>query len=175
MIKYQEAIMPDKVNKNASATLEAVPATKPRVISDQPVSLVEMIMILMLVGLLFVFFFGMKQLKVDKALEAAAQEKFEAVVPTYTKLVKAMEEYQKKDQFGDYPAFLEELNIGNLDSENFKFTYVFDTLTITATSTKAFGKEGVKVNYSLSDRSYTVDDPTPEKKPTVKDDWLPQE
>ena len=167
--------MPDKVNKDASATLEAVAAPKTKVFAVQNVSLVEMIMILMLVGLVFVFFFGMKQLKVDKAMEAAAQTKFEAIIPNYTKLVKAMEDYQKKDQFGDYPAFLEELNLGNLDNPDFKFSYVFDTLTITATSTKAFGKEGVKVNYNLSDRSYTVDDPAPEKKPTVKDDWLPQE
>lgn len=167
--------MPDKVNKDASATLEAVAAPKTKVFAVQNVSLVEMIMILMLVGLVFVFFFGMKQLKVDKAMEAAAQAKFEAIIPNYTKLVKAMEDYQKKDQFGDYPAFLEELNLGNLDTPDFKFSYVFDTLTITATSTKAFGKEGVKVNYNLSDRSYTVDDPAPEKKPTVKDDWLPQE
>lgn len=163
--------MPDNM-KNDAATK---PAKETAAMHHSPISLVEMIMILMLVGLVFVFFFGLKQLKVDKALEAAAQEKFEAVVPNFTKIVNAMEEYQKKDEFGDYPAFLEELNLGNLDSENFKFSYLFDTLTITATSTKAFGKENIKVNYDLNNRSYTVDDPAPEKKPTVKDDWLPQE
>lgn len=171
MINSQEAIMPDNM-KNDTATK---PTQETTVMLNNRISLVEMIMILMLVGLVFVFFFGMKQLKVDKALEAAAQQKFEAIVPNFTKIVSAMEDYQKKDEFGDYPAFLEELNLGNLDSEDFKFSYVFDTLTITATSTKAFGKEGIKVNYDLNSRSYTVDDPTPEKKPTVKDDWLPQE
>lgn len=163
--------MPDNM-KNDTATK---PKQETTAMHNSRISLVEMIMILMLVGLVFVFFFGMKQLKVDKALEAAAQQKFEAIVPNFTKIVSAMEEYQKKDEFGDYPAFLEELNLGNLDSEDFKFSYLFDTLTITATSTPAFGKPDIKVNYDLGSRSYAVDDPAPEKKPTVKDDWLPQE
>ena len=171
MINSQEAIMPDNM-KNDTATK---PKQETTTMHNSRISLVEMIMILMLVGLVFVFFFGMKQLKVDKALEAAAQQKFEAIVPNFTKIVSAMEEYQKKDEFGDYPAFLEELNLGNLDSEDFKFSYLFDTLTITATSTPAFGKPDIKVNYDLGSRSYAVDDPAPEKKPTVKDDWLPQE
>ncbi len=139
------------------------------------VSLVELIMILMLVGLVFVFFFGMKQLKVDKANEAIAEGKFEAVVPTFQKVIAALENYRKNDQFGDFPAVLDELNLGNLDNGDFKFEYIFDALTVTATSQAGFGKAGIKVIYNLNDRSYSVDDPAPEKKPTVKDEWLPQE
>jgi len=139
------------------------------------VSLVELIMILMLVGLVFVFFFGMKQLKIDKANEAIAQTKFEAIIPNFQKIIAGMESYRKADEFGDYPAFLEELNMGDLNTEDFKFEYVFDTLTITATSLAAFGKADVKVIYSIRDKSYSVEDPSPEKKPTVKDEWLPQE
>jgi len=139
------------------------------------VSLVELIMILMLVGLAFVFIFGMKQLKIDKANEAIAEAKFEAIVPTFQKIVNAMEDYRKNDEFGDYPAFIDELNLGTIDTQDFKFEYVFDTLTITATSQAGFGKAGVKVIYNMSDRSYSVDDPAPDKKPTVKDEWLPQE
>jgi hypothetical protein len=139
------------------------------------VSLVELIMILMLVGLVFVFFFGMKQLKIDKANEAIAQTKFEAVIPNFQKIIAGMESYRKADEFGDYPAFLEELNLGDLNTEDFKFEYVFDTLTITAISQASFGKADVKVNFSIKDKSYSVEDPSPEKKPTVKDEWLPQE
>ncbi|MDD4310257.1 MAG: hypothetical protein PHO32_07745 [Candidatus Cloacimonetes bacterium] len=141
---------------------------------NNKVSLVELIMILMLVGLGFVFFFGMKQLKIDKANEAIAQTKFEAILPTYQKIIDGMEAYRKADEFGDYPAFLEELNLSSLDNNDFKFEYVFDTLTITATSLPGFGKAGVKVNFNMNDKSYTVEDPAPEKKPTVKDEWLPQ-
>lgn len=167
--------MPDNMKNDTATKPKQATDTAIAPMYNDRISLVDMIMILMLVGLVFVFFFGMKQLRVDKALEAAAQEKFEAIIPTFTKVITAMEDYRKKDEFGDYPAFLDELNLGNIDTENFKFSYSFDTLTLTATSTQAFGKPGVKVNYDLSNRSYTVDDPVPEKKPTVKDDWLPQE
>ncbi len=139
------------------------------------VSLVELIMILMLVGLAFVFIFGMRQLKVDKANEAIAEAKFAAVIPTFQKIVNAIEDYRKNDEFGDYPAFLDELNLGPVDTQDFKFEYVFDTLTLTAISQASFGKPGIKVVYNVSDRSYSVDDPAPDKKPTVKDEWLPQE
>ncbi|GAB1468390.1 hypothetical protein MASR2M64_11090 [Candidatus Cloacimonadota bacterium] len=166
--------MPDTVKPKATpepkkASVKAAQGTKSNI------SLVELILILMLVGLVFVFFFGMKQLKVDKANEAIAQTKFEAIVPTFQKIIAAMENYRKTDEFGDYPAFMEELNLGEINTPDFKFEYVFDTLTLTATSQASFGKAGVKVNYSINDKSYTVDDPEANKKPTVKDEWLPQE
>ncbi len=150
------------------------PDSKP-VEAGHKVSLVELMMLLMLVGLLFVFFFGMQQLKIDKAAEALAQSKFEVIVPSFQKAIAAMEDYRKNDEFGDYPAFIDELNLGTIDNEDFKFEYVFDTLTLTAVSQAAYGKEGIKVVYNLNDRSYTVEDPAPDKKPTVKDEWLPQE
>jgi len=169
-INFQEATMPENVTTEAAKKLKSVPADH-----SYKVSLVELIMILMLVGLVFVFFFGMRQLKVDKANEAIAQTKFEATVPSFQKLIEAMETYRKNDTFGDYPAAIEELNLSSVDNEDFKFEYTFDNLTVTATSQAAFGKAGIKVNYNLEDRSYSVDDPAPEKKPTVKDEWLPQE
>ena len=167
--------MPDNV-KTETATKQNIPAVKAETIAhSNNISLVEMIMILMLVGLVFVFFFGMKQLKVDKANEALAQTKFEAIVPNFQKIIAAMESYRKADEFGDYPAFLDELNLGAVDNQDFKFEYTFDTLTLTAVSLPAFGKEGIKVIYNIHDKSYTVEDPAPDKKPTVKDEWLPQE
>jgi len=166
--------MPD-TEQTKAAPKQVKPSADTAKAANMKVSLVELIMILMLVGLVFVFFFGMKQLKIDKANEAIAQTKFEAVVPNFQKLITAMEEYRKADEFGDYPAFLEELNLGDINTEDFKFEYVFDTLTITATSQASFGKADIKVIYSIGDKSYSVEDPSPEKKPTVKDEWLPQE
>jgi len=169
-INFQEATMPDNVTTEAAKKLKTVPA-----VAGYKVSLVELIMILMLVGLVFVFFFGLRQLKVDKTNEAIAQTKFEASVPTFQKLIDAMETYRKNDPFGDYPAAIEELNLGSVDNADFKFEYSFDNLTITATTKAAFGKADIKVIYNMNDKSYTVEDPAPEKKPTVKDEWLPQE
>lgn len=170
MINFLEAIMPEN-EKNEIKTK----AENKAVDAGYKVSLVELIMILMLVGLAFVFVFGMRQLKIDKANEAIAEAKFAAIIPTFQKISNAMEDYRKNDEFGDYPAFLDELNLGTVDNVDFKFEYVFDTLTLTATSQAAFGKPGIKVVYNLNDRSYSVEDPAPDKKPTVKDEWLPQE
>ncbi|HNZ88300.1 MAG TPA: hypothetical protein PKI74_00775 [Candidatus Cloacimonas acidaminovorans] len=164
--------MPDNVkNENAVNTKKA-----PKMADfSTRVSLVELIMILMLVGLVFVFYFGMKQLQIDKANEAIAQEKFENIIPTFKNIIEAMETYRKADEFGDYPAFLEELNLGDINTNDFKFEYSADTYTITAITQPAFGKAGIKVIYNLSDKSFTVEDPIPDKKPTIKDEWLPQD
>ena len=51
------------------------------------------------------------------------------------------------------------------DTENFGF------ITITK---EEFGKAGIKVIYILSERSYKVEDPSPDRKPTIRDEWLPQ-
>ncbi len=164
--------MPDNVkNENAVNTKK----TPKMADFSTRVSLVELIMILMLVGLVFVFYFGMKQLQIDKANEAIAQEKFENIIPTFKNIIEAMETYRKADEFGDYPAFLEELNLGDINTNDFKFEYSADTYTITVITQPAFGKAGIKVIYNLSDKSFTVEDPTPDKKPTIKDEWLPQE
>ncbi len=164
--------MPDNVkNENAVNTKK----TPKMADFSTRVSLVELIMILMLVGLVFVFYFGMKQLQIDKANEAIAQEKFENIIPTFKNIIEAMETYRKADEFGDYPAFLEELNLGDINTNDFKFEYSADTYTITAITQHAFGKAGIKVIYNLSDKSFTVEDPIPDKKPTIKDEWLPQD
>ena len=172
MIMSREEIMPDTVKKESAVKTKKAPEMAD---FSTRVSLVELIMILMLVGLVFVFYFGMKQLQIDKANEAIAQNKFESIVPNFEKIIAAMENYRKADEFGDYPITLEELNLGNVSNNDFKFEYNYDSKTVTAISQPSFGKEGIKVIFNLSDRSYTVEDPKPDKKPTVKDEWLPQE
>jgi hypothetical protein len=135
------------------------------------VSLIELIMILMLVGLVLVFIFGMQQMKIDKEKETIAQQKFESTIPVFDRIIQAMEDYRKQDEFGDYPITLDE--IGSFPNPDFKFDYSYDDKIITAVSTKEFGKEGVEVKYSLNNSVYEVVDPSPKEKPTVKDDWLP--
>jgi len=174
MIKTREEIMPDTLKTENELKVKKASTNQMADFSTR-VSLVELIMILMLVGLVFVFYFGMKQLQIDKANEAVAQTKFESIVPTFSKIIEAMESYRKTDEFGDYPITLEELNLGDINTKDFKFDYSPDELNVIAISQPDFGKAGIKVIYNLRDRSYTVDDPNPEKKPTVKDEWLPQE
>lgn len=147
---------------------------KPAAITDDPTrkaSLVELIMILMLVGLVLVFIFGMQQMKVNKQKEMIAQQKFESVIPVFDNIIKAMEDYRKNDPFGAYPVDLGE--VGTFKHEDFKFSYDPESFIITGTSTKEFGKEGVEVKYSLNNAVYEVNDPKPKESPTVKDEWLP--
>jgi len=143
------------------------------VADTQHVSLVELIMILLLIGLVFVFFFGMRQLKKDKAAEAIAQAKFEAVIPTLQTAINAAEEYKKTDDFGEYPFDYSQLNIGEFQNEDFTLEYDGENYAFVLITTPAFGKEGIRVTYVLRDRSYSVADPAPERKPTIRDEWLP--
>jgi hypothetical protein len=135
------------------------------------VSLVELIMILMLVGVVMIFIFGMRQMKIDKQKEAVAEQKFQDVVPVFQRIINAMEEYKKTDAFGDYPVTIEEL--GTFDTADFEFTYDSNTLIVTGTTTKEFGKEGIQVLFSLNNQVYEVNDTKPKEKPTILDDWLP--
>lgn len=139
------------------------------------VSLVELIIILLLVGLVFVFVFGMRQLKIDKAAEALAQEKFEAIIPVMQRTIAAAEEFKKNDEFGDYPFDFSQLNLSNLDTDEFAIEYDNEQYTIVAVTKAAFGKEGIRVIFTLSEGSYRVEDPAPDRKPTIKDEWLPQD
>ncbi len=161
-----------------------------QVAEQHKISLVELILILLLVGLVFVFFFGMRQLRVDKAAEALAFEKFETVKPVLKAAIDAAEEYKRTDEFGDYPFDFGQLGLsdtdtytiksdenGNMyvDATDFTIHYDAEKFTFTATSTESFGKAGVKVIYTLAEHSYQVEDPAPDRRPTVKDEWLPQE
>ncbi|HPF09765.1 MAG: hypothetical protein PHU99_05045 [Candidatus Cloacimonetes bacterium] len=139
------------------------------------VSLVELIMILLLVGLIFVFVFGMRQLKIDKAAEALAQTKFETLIPTLQEAIAAAEEFKKTDDFGEYPFDISQMNLGDITMDDFVLEYDGENYAFVATTKESFGKAGIKVTYVLADRSYSVEDPAPERKPTIRDEWLPQE
>lgn len=139
------------------------------------VSLVELIMILLLVGLVFVFFFGMKELKLTKKMEAQAQSKFEAFLPILKNAIAAAEAYKQKDDFGEYPFDIQQMNITTTENEDFILEYDGEGYTFRATSKKAFGKEGIVISYSMDEKLYKIEDPKPDRKPVIKDEWLPQE
>lgn len=165
-----EAPIPKPQTKSAAAPKVSVDASMEAGIAHK-ISLVELIMILMLVGVVMIFTFGMRQMKLDKQKEAVAEQKFQDVIPVFQRIIAAMDEYKKNDQFGDYPVTIEEL--GTFDTADFKFSYDSETLIVTGTSTKEFGKDGIQVLYSLTNAVYEVNDPKPKDKPTVLDEWLP--
>lgn len=160
-----------------SDTKNSVPKkeTNKGIADTKKVGLVELIMILLLVGLVFVFYFGMQELKINKELEAKAQAKFEAFLPTIKGAIAAAEAYKQNDDFGDYPFDIDQMNLGEIENEDFILAYDGEQYLFTATSKKAFGKEGIVISYSLNEKLYKIEDPTPERKPVIKDEWLPQE
>ena len=104
--------------------------------------------------------------------------------------IDAAEAFKLQDEFGDYPFDFGLLNLSDTDSYKIKsdengvmyidatdFTINYDTeqYSFIATSTESFGKAGVKVIYILSEAAYQVEDPAPERKPTIRDEWLPQD
>jgi hypothetical protein len=140
--------------------------------SGKKIGLVEAMLILMLVGLVFIFIFPMQQLKVDKAAEAAARLKIAPLVDKFEVVTAAMEQYKANDPFGEYPFTIEELNLTGVNSDEFTFSYDSESKKVIATSLEAYGKADIKVIYSLEDKTYEVEDPTPLKKPTIKNEWL---
>ncbi|PKN78643.1 MAG: hypothetical protein CVU48_07730 [Candidatus Cloacimonetes bacterium HGW-Cloacimonetes-1] len=153
-----KAVKEDKTQNNAS---------------HNKISLIEIMMILMLVGLVFVFVFPYKQMMIDKEKEGIARQNFESVLPTFDIITKAAETYKKADEFGSYPAFIEEMNLGTIDTDMFKFEYADAGPTITAVTKEGFGKADIKVIYDITTKSYSVEDEKPSQMPTIKDDWLP--
>lgn len=149
----------------------------PALASKRNIGLIDLMMILMLVGLVFVFIFPMQQMKVDKAQEKIVQQKVEAIVPSFAMINQKIDEFVNapENEFKDYPFDLTQLNIGTVDTPEFKFSWDEANRKIVATTTPAYGKEGIKLSYSLEDKIFEVDDPKPADKPVIKDEWLPEE
>lgn len=149
----------------------------PKIVSKRNIGSIELMMILMLVGLVFVFIFPMQQLKVDKAQEKIVQQKVEAILPSFSLINQKIDEFVNApdNEFKDYPFDLTQLNIGVVDTPEFKFSWNEVSRKIIATSTKDYGKEGIKLSYSIEDKTYDIVDPKPADKPVIKDEWLPEE
>lgn len=174
-----------ETQKNTQKNTDQAPA----VVNKHMVSLVELIMILLLVGLVFVFVFGMKQLKQDKRAETLAQQKFETILPALQSAIDAAEDFKRTDDFGDYPFDFGQLNLSATDAyainsndagemyietDDFLIKYDAENFGFILVTKEEFGKAGIEVIYMLNDRSYKVEDPSPDRKPTILDEWLPQ-
>lgn len=174
-----------EIQKNTQKKTNEVPA----VASKHKISLVELILILLLIGLVFVFIFGMKQLKTDKKAEGLAKSKFEAILPVLQTAIEAAETFKRTDDFGDYPFDFGQLNLSATDNyainsnaegemyietDDFMILYDAENFGFTIITKDEFGKAGIEVIYILAERSYKVEDPSPDRKPTIRDEWLPQ-
>jgi hypothetical protein len=136
--------------------------------------IVELLIFIIIAGDIFIFIFGMKQMQEEKRQELITAKKFEQVLPNFMLISNLAKEYQKNDPFGSWPLNLEEIiDPSKVNTPEFKFSFQ-ENGTVIMTTTKEFGKEGVKVTYDISKGTYDIEDPNPEVKPTIKEDWIYQ-
>lgn len=175
--------MPDieTIDKKAP---ETKPAPKPAPKQHQPapeaekirhkLGLVEILIFLLLAGVIFIFVFGLQQMKREKEQELVIQAKFEEVLPTFGIVAKAAKDLREDPNWGEWPFdILQVADTTKINTPEFKFTWS-ENVQVILTTTKEFGKEGIKVIYDVEKDSYSIDDPEPNVKPVIKDNWLSQ-
>jgi len=169
-------LMTDKIDNVAKPQTGAAPG------SDQNSGhnlLIEIILILFLVGLIFVFIFPYLQLKEDKKAEILIKEKLLAAIPTLEKISDAAYKMKAQDDFAAFAMDFDFLGIGkksDFETDDFTFGYEYiddETANVFALTKAAFGKDKVKIIYDLKNKSYSISDPEPEAKPIIKEEWLP--
>lgn len=131
-------------------------------------SLVELLSIILLVGLVFVFIVPVQQAKLSSIRVNEAAMKLKMIGDK-------AEDFKNNPDNGYYPD-ISQLNLGNqVESEFFEYTIVSDDSTIIAESKPAFGKKGAALVYSLSGKQYkigkTESDVTSAK--YINENWLP--
>ncbi len=134
--------------------------------------LVEMIIILLLAGVVFIFIFGLRQVRTEEQRELAAKAQFEQLIPKFGEVAAAAEKMRAEDEFGDWPLDIEFLGLpANFDPKGFEFA--FSDGIVTATTTRDFGKQNVKIIYNIDKKEYSIEDPDPDTAPKIKYEWLP--
>ncbi|HQM79658.1 MAG TPA: hypothetical protein PKV12_03005 [Candidatus Syntrophosphaera sp.] len=170
--------MPDKANDKTKVANKPASAMKSNANLEMKeghsIGIVELLIFIILAGVIFIFIFGMKQMQEEKEKELLAEKKFEQVLPNFTLISNLAKEYQKNDPFASWPSMIEEIiDPAKVNTPEFKFTFQ-ENGTVIMTTTKEFGKEGIKVTYDIAKNTYDIEDPNPEVKPTIKEDWIYQ-
>jgi competence protein ComGC len=131
-------------------------------------SLVELLTILLLVGLIFVFFVPVNQARISR-------ERVNGAINTINYISQKANEFKNNPDNGYYPD-LSQLNLGNeIKSAYFDYTINPDDSTIVAVTTAAFGKKGAALVYSFSGKQYRVglDDSDVDSKKSINENWIP--
>ncbi len=127
-------------------------------------SLIDLLMIIMVIGIIFVFVIPLRQDGIDfqKAQEAIKN----------IQIIKFADIAYKNDPElgdGDYAA---ELSFLNLKLEEKYFTYSVTDSTVVATSTEEFGVKGAQIIYNLPNGPWMTGGKE-KVKDRINTDWLP--
>ena len=139
------------------------------------ITLLEIMMIIMLVGVIFIFIVPFNQMKKEKRQDDINMERVSEALINIQKIAAKVEEYRKKDEFGAYPVDYSELKLGNLNTEFFGLNYAMEDTSVVATSLDSFGKKDIKIKYKFSNQVYVVenDGDGVKSRKYIKDYWLP--
>ncbi len=136
----------------------------------QRFSLVELLTILLLVGLIFVFVVPVNQAKISR-------ERINEAI-TIINLIGSKAEAFKNNPENDYYPDLSQLNLGDTTKSKY-FNFSINTLdsTVVAISTKAFipNQDSLYLVYSLSGKQYRIgkNDNDAVSKKHINENWLP--
>lgn len=148
--------MPDK-NKKAVETTQ-----------HSKFSLIELLTILLLVGLIFVFVIPVNQAKISR-------NRVNEAITTLQMIGDKAEAFKNNPDNGYYPD-LSQLNLGDqTKSKFFDYTINPDDSTIVAETTVSFGKKGAYLVYNLSGKQYRIGkgENDTESSKYINENWLP--
>jgi len=131
-------------------------------------SLIDLLSIIILVGLVFIFVVPVNQAKISQTLVSEAVEKIDFISDK-------AEEFRLNPENGYYPD-ISQLNLGQqISSEFFDYTISTDDSLVLAETKPAFGKRGAFIAYSLSNKQYRIgrDENDKISSKYINENWLP--
>lgn len=124
------------------------------------VSLIEVLMVILIVGIAVIMI--LPNIADKQKRERIAAE----VYPMFDAIQKANEEFNT--EFGEYAFDITQLNLPILENAKF-FEFAVTDSTLTATTTRAFGRPGAIIIYNFIDNEWSVDG----TKHVIDKTWLP--
>jgi type II secretory pathway pseudopilin PulG len=133
-------------------------------------SLIELLIILLLVGLVFVFVVPVNQAR-------TSQKRVNDAIQLMTSIGEKAEAFKNNPDNGYYPD-ISQLNLATpIDTTFFSYEIVMDDSTMVAKTQPAFGKKGNYLVYNLASKQFTVGNPKDEadavSKKYINENWLP--
>jgi Tfp pilus assembly protein PilE len=131
-------------------------------------TLIELLTIIILVGLIFIFFVPVNQAKINRARIADA-------VTTVKFIGDKAEEFKNNPDNGYYPD-MSQLNLGSqVDTTFFNYQIITDDSTIVAETKSTYGKKGAFLVYSLNGKQFRIgkNDADLTSAKYINENWLP--
>jgi competence protein ComGC len=131
-------------------------------------TLIDLLSVIILVGLLFVFIVPVNQAKVSRNLIADA-------LGTIQMISQKAADFKNNPDNGYYPD-IAQLNLGKqIESDYFEYSIGADDSTVVAITKSGFGKKGAYLVYSMTGKQYRIgkNDSDQLSSKYINENWLP--